>query len=473
MLWVTPFSPPSKTIANHSALCFNPPMTSAPPLLKWMLAIAAAIGSLCTDSPARAASAPTVSLILNDDAPKPVQHGVTKLETSLLARGVSLERTASLGTAKAHQIVVAGLARGSGEAARLVAKMNLVAPQGDEALLIRRFDRDGKTVVLVTGSDARGLMYALLDVAERVSWAASNDSPFTEVHDTDEKPYAPERALSIYTFNRAYWESRFFDEAYWARYLDLLAQNRFDSLVLIFGYENGGFLAPCYPYFFDVEGFADVRMVGITPEQQQRNLAALNRLIEMAHERGIKFTAGIWDHIYRGGVQGGGIPGADEATKKPVPGLVWGVTGTNLVAYTKAALARLVKAVPALDAIQFRMHDESGLKPSEQEAFWRDVFVMMKQEAPHLRLDLRAKGLPDSVIQSATEVGVPFRITTKYWMEQMGLPFHPTHINQANQLDRRHSYADLLKYPQTYKMHWRLWNGGTARVLLWGDPDYV
>ena len=55
--------------------------------------------------------------------------------------------------------------------------------------------------------------------------------------------------------NRAYWESRFYDEDYWARYLDLLAQNRFNSLVVIFGYENGGFLAPCYPYFFDVEGF--------------------------------------------------------------------------------------------------------------------------------------------------------------------------------------------------------------------------
>ena len=65
------------------------------------------------------------------------------------------------------------------------------------------------------------------------------------------------------------------------------------------------------------------------------------------------------------------------------------------------------------------------------------------------------------------------RITTKYWMEQMGLPFHPTHINPQNQFDRRHSYADLLRYPQRYKMHWRLWNGGTARVLLWGDPEYA
>ena len=53
------------------------------------------------------------------------------------------------------------------------------------------------------------------------------------------------------------------------------------------------------------------------------------------------------------------------------------------------------------------------------------------------------------------------------------MPWHPTHINAQDQDNRRHSYADLLRYPQKYKMHWRLWNGGTARVLLWGDPDYV
>jgi len=47
------------------------------------------------------------------------------------------------------------------------------------------------------------------------------------------------------------------------------------------------------------------------------------------------------------------------------------------------------------------------------------------------------------------------------------------HVNPPNQHDRRHGYADFLRYPQRYQMTWRLWNGGTTRVLLWGDPDYV
>jgi len=450
-------------------------MTPVAASLTRMLAVGAGLVGLLSFYPPLtfAATASTVSLVVGDATAKPVQHALGKLKLALQRKGVVVEEAASLERATGEKVVVAGLTSGTGEGAKLIAELKLKPVKEPESLLIRKLNREGKALLLMAGSDARGLMYALLGVADRVGWAKSAEQPFSEVRDTEEKPFTPERALSIYTFNRAYWESRFYDEAYWARYLDVLAQNRFNSLVVIFGYENGGFLAPCYPYFFDVEGFPGVRMVGITPERQQRNLAALNRLVQMAHDRGVKFTAGIWDHIYRGGVQGGGIPGADDATKRPVPGLVWGVTGTNLIAYTKAALAEFVRQVPALDAIQFRMHDESGLKQNEQEGFWRDVFQMMKQAAPNLRLDLRAKGLPDSVIQSAAEVGVPFRITTKYWMEQMGLPFHPTHINQQNQFDRRHSYADMLRYPQRYKMHWRLWNGGTARVLLWGDPEYA
>lgn len=423
---------------------------------------------------AAAEAAPDISIVTDSRPEAAATHGLSKLLAALRARGGACELAASPEAARGGFLVVAGLAAGSGPAARLVFDDSRPAPHGPEALVIRRYPAwHGKPVLLIAGSDARGLMYGELDVADRVGWAPDPKAPFSEVREVAEQPDVSTRAISIYTMNRAYWESRFYDEAYWTRYLDTLAQNRFNSLIVIFGYENGGFLAPCYPYFFNTEGFPGVRMVGITPPEQQRNLEALNRLVRLAHDRGIAFTAGIWDHIYRGGVQGGGVPGAGEAARAPTTNLVWGVTAENLVPYTEAALAQFVRLVPDLDGIQFRMHDESGLKACEQEGFWRDVFQMMKQTAPNLRLDLRAKGLPDSVIRTARETGVNFRVTTKYWMEQMGLPFHPTHINPQNQMDRRHSYADLLRYPQPYPIHWRLWNGGTSRILLWGDPEYA
>ena len=274
-------------------------MTSIAAILKRMLAVAAGVACILAlfPRPAFAAAGQLVSLVISDEAAKPVRHGLGKLKGALQAKGVSVEETASLQRAGGKAVVVVGLASDVGAAAELIAELKLSTPKEPESLLIRRFNREDKTVLLVAGADARGLMYALLDVADRVGRADSAQQPFSKVRDTEEKPYTPERALSLYTFNRAYWESRFYDEEYWARYLDVLAQNRFNSLVVVFGYENGGFLAPCYPYFFDVEGFPDVRMVGLTPEQQQRNLAALNRLIQMAHDRGVRLTAGIWDHI--------------------------------------------------------------------------------------------------------------------------------------------------------------------------------
>ena len=51
----------------------------------------------------------------------------------------------------------------------------------------------------------------------------------------------------------------------------------------------------------------DVVMWARDPERAARMSPARS-----AADRGIRFTVGIWDHIYRGGVQGGGIAGASD-----------------------------------------------------------------------------------------------------------------------------------------------------------------
>lgn len=188
---------------------------------------------------------------------------------------------------------------------------------------------------------------------------------------------------------REYWESRFYDEQYWEHYLDNMARNRFNSLVLIFGYENGGFLAPVYPYFFNVEGFPNVYMEGQSAEEQAKNLQALNRLIKMAHARGIKFTVSIWDHIYRGGVQSGGPD--DEAMGRKAKYLVKGVTANNLVGYTKAGLKKFLGEVHDLDGLQLRIHWESGLTLEEQKTFFPEIFQMIKNRQPSLFLMVPSK----------------------------------------------------------------------------------
>src|SRR5450759_4187821 len=272
-----------------------------------------------------ATAARQVALVTDGELAPAARHGLAKLQEALRAKGFDI--TASV--AQADYVILAG----TGASATLQ-EFQAPVPAGRESLTIWRGRYRNKPAIALRGSDARGLMYAALDTADRVGW--SSGDPFQYVRNTTEKPYLAERGISMYTMQRAYFESRLYDEAHWKRYFDTLAADRINSFVVIFGYENGGFMAPLYPYFFDVKEFPSVEMVGLTKPQQAGNRPAFQRMIRLAHERGIEVTAGIWDHIYRGGVQGGGIPGASQNAGKRTPGLVWGVTADNLASYNKA-----------------------------------------------------------------------------------------------------------------------------------------
>ncbi len=236
----------------------------------------------------QSASVNVTVFVVSDDAPGfGARHGLNKLAVALKARGVAVAQVSSLEAARGETLIVAGRADASGAAAELHKSLGVAPPVGAESLLIRRANWKGKTAWLVSGADDRGLMYALLDMADRIGWAADPNNPLSEVRDVAEKPYVAERGVSIYTMQQADFEARFFNEDYWARYFDMLARNRFNTFVLIFGYENAGYFAPAYPYFFDVDGFPEVRVAGLTKEQQQRNLKTLNRLIEDGPRAGV------------------------------------------------------------------------------------------------------------------------------------------------------------------------------------------
>lgn len=410
---------------------------------------------------------PVISIVTDRAPGLPVMHGLDKLTAALAKKNIAFEKVQSLNQAQGKTLIMAGLSKGEGSAAALLKSVNHVVPDSAEALTIWKTTSNNKPVWVISGYDDRGLMYALLDVADRIGWSISKSDPLSRVKEITENADVKERAVVIYTMNRAYWESRFYDDAYWARYLDMMANDRLNMLEVGFGFENGGFLAPAYPYFFNVESFPNIRMGDITPGQQKKNLDAFNHLIAMCHARGIGFRVGFWDHIYRGGYQ------SNKDMPDQVNSQVQGVTADNMIAYTKVALAKFIDLVPHLDGVLFRAHDESGLKKGEQLNFWKGVFDMLKEKAPELLVDLHAKEVSDTIVHEGQDRGLTIRMSTKYWMEQMGLPFHPTHTNRITDNNyRRHGYGDMLNYEEHYKVFYRIW-GGTTRVLLWGDPEYA
>lgn len=420
-----------------------------------------AVASLALSGAISAApSSTSVVLIFDSHAAAPVRHGIRELEKALAVRGARAIELDGNRPPSGAFVVVAGVSGAAGPASAFAHELGVVPPTGPEALLIHHGEWHGHAALLVLGSDSVGLMYALLDVADRVGWAPHPARPFTEVRDTVEHPYVAERGITIFTMQKAWFEQRLHDPDYWRAYFDQLARDRYNDFRLLFAYEMRGYLYPPYPYFFDVPGYPGVHVVGLTKDQQRRNLDDLNRLIRMAHDRGLKVMIGIWDHIYRG-------------QSSPTPGLVWGLNDRNLLPYTKAALTQFFRRVHGVDQVQFLMHAESGLKTAEMKPFWESIFRLLRRVAPNVQYEARAKGVPDNLIEYGRRIGLHLRMNTKYWYEQVGLPFDPTHVQELNQFDRRHGYSDMLEYPHRYDVHWTLWTCGTIRILLWGDPDYV
>src|SRR5579871_2117414 len=149
----------------------------------------------------------TVSLVLDPAPGPPTQHGAAALEAALHGQGWYVERMASSDAATGAVTLTAHIEKGG-------------VP---ESLVVKKTTDHGKIRLDLAGADDRGLMYALLDTAERIGWTNNASDPFSEVHDIAEKPTVLDRTISVYTMNRAYWESRFYDVRYWTRYFDTLA----------------------------------------------------------------------------------------------------------------------------------------------------------------------------------------------------------------------------------------------------------
>jgi len=111
---------------------------------------------------------------------------------------------------------------------------------------------------------------------------------------------------------------------------------------------------------------------------------------------------------------------------------------------------------------------ESGIPSDQQVEFYRDyVFPAIRACGREVRLDLRAWAVAGGMIAAAQELGVPLRVSTKYWAEDIGRPYQPAETYPG------YSYLNFLEKPRKFDFYWELWGLGSHRLLLWGNPDFV
>lgn len=327
---------------------------------------------------------------------------------------------------------------------------------------------DNSSILVVSGTDDRGLVYSMNELADRIR--CNGLSVLEENITLEEYPENKVRGVDRYIMNHLD-EEWFSSKDFWKQYLDKLVHNRFNRLTLITGFDTA-YMTPPYPFFVKVQGFEEVSVEGLSESKRLKNLEMLNYIANQCEEKGIDFSFGSWQQMPWTKNQ--------DSVIKNMPD-----TLTEFTGYCSKGVKTLIEACPGMKAIQFRVNMESGLSSSTKEAtntnedFWFRMIDAIASTGRPIKLDIRAKGATDKMINYALKAGLDVTVPTKYWCEHAALPYHITklrkeELNTLNNMNsgRRYSYGDLLRRPHWYDMIYRLWNYGSINLFLWGDADY-
>jgi hypothetical protein len=407
-------------------------------------------------------------------------------------RDVSVRAAASLvGSGDGPAIVIAGLTAPATRSTLLGS--GVAMPETPESLAILPAEFGGRQVVLATGTDVRGLVYAVVELADRVEHADDPLAALMLAAPIAERPANPIRGISRLFVSDVEDLPWFLNRDGWQRYLTMMATHRYNRLHLAFGIGHDflrgvldAYLLFAYPFLVDVPGY-DVQAVdprtgqAVSAAERERNLDALRFVSDEAAARGIHFQLGIWTHGYEWEAS----PDASHVTT--------GLTAENHAAYCRDALRAVLQACPNISGVTLRVHGESGVTEGN-EGFWETVFQGAATCGRTVELDLHPKGVDRPMIDLALKTGLPVTISPKYTAEHMGLPAHQIairpneqrpdaaavgagdqfveHLMNRSAFDLRYTrygYADFLEEDRQYGVFYRIWPG-TQRLLLWGDP---
>ncbi len=415
-------------------------------------------------------------------ASAPAVWAAGELEQVLVTQGVTVKRYEKISDAGSAGLVIAVAGAGSGLAGSLLAVSGVKIPAVPEALGLVPVRQDGKTILLAYGHDERGLVYALLELADRVRHSAKPVAALNVPQAVIEQPANGIRSLNRLFVSDVEDKPWYNDREMWPAYLTMLATQRFNRFNLSFGigYDflqkvTDAYFLFAYPFLFSVPGY-DVKVPQLPDAERDANLAMLKFISEQTVARGLQFQLGLWMHGY------------EWLNTTHANYTIEGLNKENHAAYCRDAVRQLLQACPAISGITFRVHGESGVNEGSY-AFWSTIFDGVKTCGRKVEIDMHAKGLDQSMIDAAVTTGMPVVLSPKYWAEHMGMPYHqadirsleiPTaasrehastlmNLSAGSRSFLRYGYGDLLKADRPYKVLHRIWPG-TQRLLLWGDP---
>ena len=415
-------------------------------------------------------------VVANEAAP---QWAVSELEKSLAERGITARRAMTIESSGRGDICILVSSADRQNARKLLRAENISLANNPEALGLLRGKFADRLVLLACAPGTRGLVYALLEIADRVR---HSNSPLDGLQFREAVVEQP--ANAIRAVNRSFesdvedkpWYN---DRDFWPPYLTMLAAQRFNRFNLTFGlgYDFARHITDCYfhfayPFLLAVPGY-DVRAVGLPDAERDHNLEMLRYISDQTIARGLDFQLGLWTHAF-------------EWAESPTANYtISGLTNGIQAAYCRDAVYGVLQACPAISGLAFRVHGESGVAEGSYD-FWRIVFEGVARTGRTIEINMHAKGIDQKLIDVALASGMPVTVSPKFWAEHVGLPYHQASIRELEKPHAqkgsnffalssgsrsflRYSYGDLINEDRRYGLYTRFWPG-TQRVLLSGDP---
>ncbi|HEX4794359.1 MAG TPA: hypothetical protein VH370_11235, partial [Humisphaera sp.] len=165
----------------------------------------------------------------------PVQWAISELARSLEGRGISVFRCESVSQAKAGDVCVVAAGAASDAAVSAFKGWRGETPSSAEALGILPTVVDKRRVILACGYDVRGLVYALLELADRVQNTAEPVAALSTSAAIVEGPVNSVRGINRLFTSDVEDKPWYNDREMWPQYLTLLASQRFNRFSLAFG----------------------------------------------------------------------------------------------------------------------------------------------------------------------------------------------------------------------------------------------
>jgi dienelactone hydrolase len=335
----------------------------------------------------------------------------------------------------------------------------------------------------VRGTDANGALYGALELAERIQRRgaeALRDGTLTG------RPFLADRGWNLFltlpwndAANNTDYDPRalvdprrwwFANDGYWRTLFDQMARARLNWLDIHGMWDISVTDAPnLYAYFIQSEKFPKV---GVAPDIKAANLARLNKIIAMAHARGVRVSLMAYEARFR-------TPHAPN----PYP-----ENEADLYAYTREVVEKMIGQVPELDAIGFRI-GESG----HGEAFFNCYSEAVKASGRDIPLVTRSWLARKSRVVPLAKASRDFTVEIKYNGEQWGAPYMLMGGRMAGWYS--YSFEDYLSDSQTgdavrlwpgneaptgghwpaepYKLVWQVRANGTHRILPVYNPAWV